>query len=189
MQPPLFWRVREFNSTDAGYPVPAGLCAREQTQLQLIYRYRRSLRVLDNSQPMIAFSSFQFHQPEMQNKATVLLIFNCCCVPLNCCCLLILDKVIFEFLQVKECLKWSGVPLKGCRRYDCSTNHLGLFSFCRVFVSCVLKYLKQCFILQDWHVLLAEPTKLASVTRRPLRPNHHSHYSNFTDNKSYPSRR
>lgn len=87
--------------------MPAGLCAREQTQLQLIYRYRRSIRFLDNIQLMTA-SSFQFHQPEMQNKATMLLIFNWCSVLLKCFCLLILDKVIFEFLQVKECMKSLG---------------------------------------------------------------------------------
>lgn len=123
---PLFWRVREFNSTDAGYPVPAGLCTREQTQLQLIYRYRCSLRVLDNIQAMIAPSSFQFHQPELQKKATMLLIFNCCCGPLKWFCLLILDKVIFEFLKVRV-YEVFGAPLKGHMRYDCSTNHQGLF--------------------------------------------------------------
>lgn len=80
-----------------------------------------------------------------------------------------------------------GVPLKGHRRYDCSKNHLGLFSFCLLFVSCVLKYSKQHFILQDWHVFLAEPTKPALVTRRPHRTSNQNHYCHLADNKSYPS--
>lgn len=148
--------------------MPAGLSTREQTQLQLIHRYRCSLRVQDNIQLMAVSSSLQFNQPETQNKATVILIFNCHCATLKFRCVLILDKAIFEFLQVKECLKWFAAPLKGRRRFCCSTNHLGLSSFYLVFASCVLKCLKQCSLLQDWHFLLAEPTKMALVTRRPL---------------------
>lgn len=109
--------------------MPAGLSTREQTQLQLIHRYRCSLRVQDNIQLMTASSPLQFDQPETQNKTTVFLIFNCHCATLDFICLLILDKVIFDFLQVKECLKWFAVPLKGHRQYCCGTNHLGLSSF------------------------------------------------------------
>lgn len=83
-----------------------------------------------------------------------------------------------------------GVPLKGHRRHDCSTNYLSLFSFYLVvcfFFSCVLKYSKQYFILQDHHVFLAEPTKPALVTRRRQRTNNQNHYCHLADNKSYPS--
>lgn len=80
-----------------------------------------------------------------------------------------------------------GVPLKGHRRYDCSTNHPGLFSFYLVFASCMLKYSKQYFILQDRHAFLAEPTKTAPVTRRLQRTNNQNHCCHLANNKSYPS--